>query len=133
MSNPRYITENGKPTPELLSKLDAAKKAYYGNLCSFCRRYSIDVNSIGGVEKVFLVGSQATEGQWTEESDLDLGLVNSSERLRLLYGYKKRVLDPKLLQGPKDRWIDLFFASSEEDISHPKMDLTGYWAGVRRE
>lgn len=133
MPNPRYIDENGIPTKELLEKLKIAKETYHRNLCTFCNTYSFDINQLGDIESVFLIGSQATEEEWDDEkSDIDFKLVNSSAPINALYGYKRGTLNRKLLRGEKRDWIDFFFASGEQEVSHPRVDLTEYWMSVGR-
>jgi len=128
MPNPRYLTEGGEPQVELLRKLSLAKQTYFHNLYSFCQKYSFDSRELSAIEKVFLIGSHATEKDWNDESsDLDLKLVNSVALPENLWRYKREVLDPKLHIGEKKRWIDLFFAREDYQVTSPKWDLTKYW------
>lgn len=103
MPNPRYLVypdyerETGEPTVELLGKMAKAKEVYFKNLGAFCRKYSFDINDMSHIEKVFLIGSHATEDDWSNEtSDLDLKLVNPAALPMWLHSYKRHVLDPAL-------------------------------------
>jgi hypothetical protein len=134
MPNPKYIIKPnyqigiGEATPELVGKMKNARNLFFRHLCSFCNQYGFDINEIAQTERVFLVGSQATEDKWTEESDLDLALVNSSVMISHLNSYKHKVLDPMLNVGKgKKDWTDIFFARNEEEVSNPRWDITDYW------
>lgn len=135
MPNPRYLVypdydkETGEPTVELLDKMSRAKDVYYTNLARFCMKHIIDINDMSDIERVYLIGSHATDTDWhNETSDLDLKLINPSVPPMYLHQYKREVLDPKLNQGEdKNRWIDLFFAREDYQVTKPRWDLTYYW------
>lgn len=128
MPNPRYLTEKGEPTVELLQKMSLAKKVYYENIDSFCQKWSINQNDLTDIKEVYLIGSHATEAEWQDEkSDLDLKLVNPSAIPENLWRYKKEVLDPKLHLGEKKRWVDLFFAREDYQVTNPKFPVGEYW------
>lgn len=128
MPNPRYLTEKGEPTVELLQKMSIAKHVYFENLKNFCEKYSFDFDSISDIENVYLIGSHATENEWNNESsDLDLKLVNPSAIPENLWRYKREVLDPLLHVGEKRRWIDLFFSREDYQVTSPKFSLGKYW------
>lgn len=128
MPNPRYLTEEGEPQVELLKKLSLAKQTYFNNLEQFCKKYSFDLNELSSIGRVFLIGSHATENDWDDDSsDLDLKLVNSKAIPENLWRYKREVLDTKLHVGEKKRWIDLFFAREDYQVTPPRWDLTRYW------
>ena len=139
MPNPRYLVypdyDNwmGEPTVELLEKMERAKNVYFKNLGAFCRKYSFDINDMSHIEKVYLIGSHATEDEWNDgTSDLDLKLVNPAALPMWLHTYKRNVLDPQLNSGKeKKRWIDLFFAREEYQVLPPKWDLTDYWISLK--
>ncbi len=132
MPNPRYLTKDGEPTVELLDKLGTAKKIYYGGIKEFCEKYYLDENDFKNVKKIFLIGSHAKDTAWCDEtSDLDFKLIVDSVSPTNLLIYRREVLDKKLKQGNKKRWIDLFFAKREDMVLDPKWDLTDYWNDKR--
>ena len=135
MPNPRYLVypnyerETGEPTVELLGKMEEARNVYYGNLAKFCNMWHFDINDMFDISAVYLIGSHATEDEWHDDtSDLDLKLVNPSALPMWLYQYKRSVLDPTLNAGKeKRRWIDLFFAREDYQVTKPRWDVTDYW------
>jgi predicted nucleotidyltransferase len=128
MSNPRYLTQKGEPTVELLQKLSRAKKTYFENINSFCGKYSLDSDEFKNITGVFVIGSHARDNGWDDDtSDLDLKLINNLALPEYLWKYKKEVLDPALCVGEKRRWIDLFFAREEYQVLPPRWNVTEYW------
>jgi hypothetical protein len=135
MPNPRYLVypdytgEIGEPTVELLRKMEKAKSIYFTNLPAFCEKWSFDLNDLGHIEGIYLIGSHATDNEWNNDtSDLDLKLINSVAPPMWLHLYKRDVLDPELNAGKeKFRWIDLFFAREEYQVLKPRWNLKDYW------
>lgn len=128
MANPRYLTDEGEPTVELLKKLSHAKNIYFRNLEQFCEKYVLEPRDFRDIRNVFLIGSHATDKEWDDShSDLDLKLVNPSAIPEYFWKYKKEILDPQLCIGEKKRWIDLFFARELYQVLLPRWDLTKYW------
>jgi len=130
MANPRYISQSGEPTSELLEKMALAKQVFLSNLPWFCEKYSQDPISMGRVDAVYLIGSHADDGGWKNEtSDLDLKIVNKSEEYfpDYIHRFKREVLKPLLCQGSKNRWIDLYFVQREDQVLLPRIDLTRFW------
>jgi len=132
MPNPRYIIGSGEPTVELLDKLSTAKEIFTFNLEWFCRKYGLDPLELSDIRGAFLIGSHAKESGWRNEtSDLDIKLVNPSAIPQDLFRYKREVLDPLLHKGEKKRWIDLFFAREDYQVTLPRWDITPYWSSRR--
>jgi predicted nucleotidyltransferase len=128
MPNPRYLTEEGEPSVELLKKLSHAKRIYFRNLEQFCDKYVLETGDFRDIRNVFLIGSHATDKEWDDStSDLDFKLVNPSATPEYLWKYKKEILDPQLCIGEKKRWIDLFFAREVYQVLLPRWELVNYW------
>jgi len=130
MPNPRYLTEDGEATVELLRKLSLAKRVYYVGLNRFCEKEVLDRKQLATIKAVFLIGSHAEETSWDNStSDLDLKLINPDAIPENLWRYKREVLDPTLCNPDtrKRDWIDLFFAREEYQVLHPRWNLTKYW------
>ncbi|MBT4135625.1 hypothetical protein HOD75_02900 [archaeon] len=132
MPNPRYLTNDGEPTVELLRKLTHAKKIFTRELDGFCDSWGYDPNEIGWVENIYLIGSHAEVSGWTNDtSDLDLKIINSKAFPQALWDYKRRVLDPCLCEGDEKRkWIDIFFARRDDQVLYPRWELTEYWDNI---
>ena len=129
MPNPRYLTEQGEPTVELLQKLSLVKKIYFEGVSKFSYKYSLDKTDFGDIQNIFLIGSHANKTGWNNEtSDLDLKIVNPSVLPEFLWKYKKEVLNPFLCFGrEKKRWIDVFFAREDYQVTFPRWELIEYW------
>lgn len=130
MPNPRYLTREGEPSVELLRKLSRAKSVFYDNLPKFCKDNFFDLKELNTIERVFLIGSHATDSEWdNDSSDLDIKLINPRAIPENLWRYKKTILDPILCDQEKEKryWIDLFFARELYQVLEPRWDLTGYW------
>jgi hypothetical protein len=124
---PNYKTWTGEPTKELVGKMKTARNLFFKHLCSFCNQYRFDINDIAQTERVFLIGSQARE-DYSEDSDLDLAIVNSAARISDLHSYKHQVLDPELNRGKEKKdWIDIYFIKDEGEVLTPRWDVTDYW------
>ncbi|MEM4181828.1 MAG: hypothetical protein QXX68_01595 [Candidatus Pacearchaeota archaeon] len=133
MPNQRFLDKEGNPTVELLLKLERAKKVYLGNLENFCQENFIFPDDFRLVEKVYLIGSHATENNWdNERSDVDFKLVVPNALPMDLLEYKRKVLDPILKQKTEEkrRWIDLYFVHSDYQVLPPRFDLTDYWYNI---
>lgn len=130
MANPRYLSRTNEPTVELLQKIARAKQVYFGNLEEFCSHQSIDSSELKKIDKLYLIGSHATEGEWhNDTSDIDFKLVMPDAIPMDLFNYKRKVLDPILCspEGEKFRWIDLFFVREDYQVLNPRFDLTQFW------
>lgn len=128
MPNPRYLTSDGEPTVELIDKLCTARQVYFSNLEWFCQKHGLSQEEFKAIRGIFLIGSHANDSGWQDEtSDLDFKLVNSEALPEHLFTYKREVLDKLLHQGEKKRWIDLFFAREDYQVTDPKWNLTTYW------
>jgi hypothetical protein len=128
MPNPRYLTNEGEPTVELLQKLSLAKGIYLNNLPEFCDRHFFDVSDFLDIQNVFLIGSHAEKRGWNNDtSDLDFKIVNPTVIPEHAWKYKRDVLDPMLKIGEKRRWVDLFFAREIYQVIEPKWSLIKYW------
>ncbi len=128
MPNPRYLTSQGEPTVELLKKMSFAKKVYYENLDKFCEKWAIEKKDLENITNVYVIGSHATEKDWNDDtSDLDLKLVNPNAIPENLWRYKREILDPHLHLGEKKRWVDLFFAREDYQVTNPKFSVVDYW------
>lgn len=130
MANPRYISRKNEPTVELLQKLARAKKVYFDNLEDFCSHQRIEPTDLKKIDRIYLIGSHATEGDWhNDTSDIDFKLVMPDAIPMDLFNYKRNVLDPILCspEGEKFRWIDLFFVREDYQVLNPRFDLTSYW------
>jgi hypothetical protein len=123
--NQKYI-HSGRPTKHLLNKLGIFKKIYFRNLPTFCKKYSLTEGDFA-IDKLFLIGSNAKDSGWTNNSDTDLKIVNDLVIPEYLWKYKDEVLDPLLCKGKKSEWIDIFFAVRDDQILHPRYDLTSYF------
>jgi hypothetical protein len=128
MPNPRYMSSQGIPSVELLRKLNMANSVFYGNLDWFCNKWGFLEKEFVDIQGVYLIGSHAQLNGWKDEtSDLDLKLLVPDAIPQNLHQYKREVLDRLLCQGPKKRWVDLFFAQREDQIMDPRFDVTFYW------
>lgn len=133
MPNPRFIGKENEPTVELLLKLARAKEVYLGNLERFCLEEGINPEELKKVDRVYLIGSHATEDNWNDkESDVDFKLIVPNALPMYLLEYKRKILDPILCpkNEKKSRWIDLFFVREDYQVLPPRIDLTEYWNHV---
>ena len=134
MPNPRYMSYGGEPSVELLDKMTRAKQVYIGNLGWFCPKHAFEPKDFRDVRGVFLIGSHATDSDWKDDtSDLDLKLIVPAPLPAQLHTYKREVLDRLLHEGEKKRWIDLFFAREDYQVTLPRWDVTSYWNGLSIE
>jgi len=134
MPNPRYISNNGEPTVELLQRLTQAKQVYFSNLSWFCEKQAFHPNELEKISEVYLIGSHAQENGWhNDTSDIDFKLINKEALPEQLHVYKREVLDPVLHIGEKKRWIDLWFAREDYQITSPRWNLTSYWDSISIE
>ncbi|MEM4719379.1 MAG: hypothetical protein QXG18_00740 [Candidatus Pacearchaeota archaeon] len=134
MPNPRFLDKEGNPTVELLLKIERAKKVYLGNLEKFCKENFISSQDFKQIEKVYLIGSHATENDWdNERSDVDFKLVVPKVLPMNLLDYKRKILDPSLKQETEEKrkWIDLYFVHSDYQVLPPRFDLTEYWYKIK--
>lgn len=128
MPNPRYLSKEGIPTPELLEKLHTAKLAYFGSLPLFNQKWGTDKSGLEKIVKVCVIGSHANDQGWKDEtSDLDLKLVTPEMDAELVRDFKNNFLRRLLCQGEKRHWIDLFFVHEEYQVTPPRFDVTEYW------
>lgn len=128
MPNPRLISEAGEPTVELLGKLQRGRGVYLSNIPWFCEKYGLNPEEFKDVQGVYLIGSHAQERGWHDDtSDIDFKILNPSATPSDLHRYKREVLDRLLHEGEKRRWVDLFFARADYQITMPRFDLTSYW------
>lgn len=129
MANPRYLSREGESTVELLMKLCKAKKTYYENLGDFCKKEFINKDSLLKINKVYLVGSHASEDSWMDDtSDIDFVFVNPYAIPENLFRYKTKVLDKLLCSSERKRdWIDLYFVRNDYQVTNPKQDITRDW------
>ena len=130
MPNPRYMSANGEPTPELLDKLSLAKQVFLSNMPWYCEKNGMDVREMSRVDKVYLIGSHAKEEGWHDDtSDLDIKIVNLSEDWLPddMHRFRREVLRPLLCVGEKFRWIDLYFVKRDDQALPPRYDLTDSW------
>ncbi|MAG02198.1 hypothetical protein CMI42_02580 [Candidatus Pacearchaeota archaeon] len=130
MPNPRYLSDEGIPTVELLDKMRIAKNVYFENLKSFCGNRGINEDEMKAIKSVWLIGSHASEDNWMDDtSDLDLKLVNPEAFRHNMLEYKLKVLNPILCpeDEEKRRWIDLYFVGETYQVTDPCYDITGDW------
>lgn len=128
MPNPRYLSKEGEPTPELLEKLVIAKSAYMGNLEWFCNRWGARREDLENITGVYLIGSHAKESGWMDDtSDLDLKLVTPDADGMTLMNFRNEVLRQLLCRGRKKDWIDIFFVHDEYQVTKPRYELTEHW------
>lgn len=131
MPNPRYLTREGEPTVELLRKLTLAKHVFESNLIWFCEEQGLNLTELSVVERIYIIGSHANKNSWQDEtSDLDLKIVNGKALPENLHRYKRKVLDRLLCQGERKRWIDIFFAREDYQVTEPRWDVTDYWKRI---
>jgi len=133
MANPRYLSNEGEPTVELLMKLYKAKKVYFENLDNFCDKEFVDKNSLKEFEKIYLIGSHAENEKWCNDtSDIDFKIVNPTAIPENLFRYKRKVLDKILCSSERKRdWIDLFFVKEDYQVLNPRYDLTEHWNKIK--
>lgn len=133
MPNPRYLSNEGEPTVELLMKLYKAKKTYFENLDAFCEMEFVDKSSLMNFENAYLVGSHASENNWMDDkSDIDFVFVNSMAIPENLFRYKRKVLNKILCSSERKRdWIDLYFVRKDYQVTEPRFDITNSWEDIK--
>jgi hypothetical protein len=134
MPNPRYLSYEGEPTVELLMKLYNAKKVYFNNLDSFCKKMCFDRDNFYDIKRVYLIGSHAEEDKWhNDTSDIDFKLVLPNMIPQNLFEYKRRILDNKLCSSERKRdWIDLYFVKEDYQVDGPRWDVTRAWKDIKK-
>ena len=131
MPNPRFMSREGEPTPELLERMTLAKQVIYANATWFAEKYPpIQAEELRRADKVYLIGSHAGCIDWNDDtSDVDIAIVNMTPELlpEYLHRYKRKVLRPLLCVGEKRRWNDVWFLKEDYQVREPRCEITDHW------